>query len=548
MSSRGTERQLGIILSGSLSNGFLMRIDPQVPLHTIKAGRFVSIRSGDGLGQGGTFFSLITDITLNITNPDVMSFPPEPHEKLLARAVAQQFVHCGATLRPMLLLLPDGSKMPVKTIPPHFAPVFEASADDVVRVFGAEDASGTHFNIGTPLDMQVPVCIDMQAFAERSNGIFGKTGTGKTFLTRLLLAGLIKSDQAATIIFDMHSEYGLQSRREGGAAFVKGLKLLFPSKVAIFSLDPASTRRRGGSPDAIVTIPYQAILVQDILALQEELSLHPTACEAAYLLATRYQNKWLETLLARGSELKELAAATGAHPESLAALYRKLKIIERFACFTPETGTSPNGTSGDIIDLMMDYINRGMSVVVEFGNYTSTFCYLLIANILTRRIHALYMKKTETYLGSQRPEDEPKKLLITIEEAHKFLNPIAASQTIFGTIAREMRKYFVSLLVIDQRPSGIDQEILSQVGTKIIAQLNDERDISAVLSGVNNAAHLKTVLSSLDTKKQVLVIGHAIAMPIVVQTRTYDETFYADLAKYQGPPPADLTGFLYQQN
>ena len=87
---------------------------------------------------------------------------------------------------------------------------------------------------------------------------------------------------------------------------------------------------------------------------------------------------------------------------------------------------------------------------------TSTFVYLLIANIITRRIHTAYIAKTEKFLGSQKKEDEPKKLMITIEEAHKFLNPQAARQTIFGTIAREMRKYYVSLLVVDQRPSGID--------------------------------------------------------------------------------------------
>ena len=98
-----------------------------------------------------------------------------------------------------------------------------------------------------------------------------------------------------------------------------------------------------------------------------------------------------------------------------------------------------------------------------------------------------YIAKTELFLGSQKKEDEPKKLMITIEEAHKFLNPQAARQTIFGTIAREMRKYYVSLLVVDQRPSGIDPEIISQIGTKIVAQLNDEKDIQAVLTGINNA-------------------------------------------------------------
>ena len=89
-----------------------------------------------------------------------------------------------------------------------------------------------------------------------------------------------------------------------------------------------------------------------------------------------------------------------------------------------------------------------------------------------------------------------------------------------------MRKYYVSLLVVDQRPSGIDPEVLSQIGTKIVAQLNDEKDIQAVLTGVNNATQLRTVLAGLETKKQVVLLGHAIAMPIVIQTREYDEEFY----------------------
>ena len=62
-----------------------------------------------------------------------------------------------------------------------------------------------------------------------------------------MLAGLIKNDKAINLIFDMHSEYGLQARKEAEhQSFVKGLKTLFPDKVAIFSLDPESTRRRGG--------------------------------------------------------------------------------------------------------------------------------------------------------------------------------------------------------------------------------------------------------------------------------------------------------------
>jgi DNA helicase HerA-like ATPase len=80
--------------------------------------------------------------------------------------------------------------------------------------------------------------------------------------------------------------------------------------------------------------------------------------------------------------------------------------------------------------------------------------------------------------------------------------------------------------VVDQRPSGIDPDVLSQVGTKIVAQLSDEKDIQAVLTGAHNAQTLRSVLATLDSKKQALLMGHAVPMPIVIQTREYGQDFY----------------------
>lgn len=516
------KKKLGVIVSGSLTQGFAMRIDPDADLEEIKTGKFVCIA-----GSRYKFFSLITDLAIEVSHPDILLFPPTPQETLLTTMLKRKDVYATAVLKPMLMLDYQDQPMPVKTIPSHFAAVHEASKRDVALIFGDEaDPSKKFFNIGCPLDMHTPVCLNLEKLTERSNGIFGKTGTGKTFLTRLVLAGLIKHDKAVNLIFDMHSEYGLQARQEGTTrAFVKGLKTLFPDKVVIFSLDPASTRRRGGMPDVELVLSYQSVTVEDILSLQQELNLHATALEAAYLIAAKYKQQWLEVLLRQGESLKEFAQELGAHPESIAALYRKLKRIERLPFFksTQQTGAYKDVS---VIDQMIEYIDRGKSIIVEFGNYTSTFVYLLIANMISRRIHALYIEKTEKFLGSQRTEDEPKKLMITIEEAHKFLNAHTARQTIFGIIAREMRKYYVALLVVDQRPSEIDEEIISQIGTKIVAQLNDEKDIQAVLTGVSGAQNLRTILASLDTKKQALLLGHALTMPVVVQTREYDEAFY----------------------
>jgi Helicase HerA, central domain len=516
------KKVLGHVLSGSLTEGFLIRISHDAHLENIKTGKFVSI-----VGLNYTFFSLITDLSLQVTDNNILLFPPTKYEKLLNTLLKKKEMYATAQLKPMLMLNKEHEIMPVKTIPPHFCPVYEATKQDVALIFGDEtEPTQRYFNIGNPLDMQTPVCLDLERLTERSNGIFGKTGTGKTFLTRLVLAGLIKQEKAVNIIFDMHSEYGMQSRKEGGnKSFVKGLKTLFNDKVAIFSLDPDSTRRRGSSPDVQIVLPYQTLHVEDILCLQDELNLHATALEAAHLIHARYKENWLAVLLSQGETIKEFAQELGAHSESIAALYRKLKSIERFPFFTNKN-TNAAYKDYTVIDQMLEYINKGISIIIEFGNYTSALCYLLIANVITRRIHSHYVKKTEKFLGSQKKEDEPKKLMITIEEAHKFLNPQAARQTIFGIIAREMRKYYVSLLVVDQRPSGIDQEIISQIGTKIVAQLNDEKDINAVLTGINNASNLRSVLASLDSKKQALILGHAVAMPVVIQTREYDEAFY----------------------
>lgn len=514
------KKQLGTIVSGSLTEGLVMRILGDTELENIKTGKFVCIE-----GKSHRFFSLITDLSLAVTSPDILLFPPTEKESLLKEQLRRKDIYATALLKPMLALNMKNEKMPVKTIPAHFCTVHEADKKDVSLIFG-DESEPRYFNIGCPLDMNTPVCLDLEKLAERSSGIFGKTGTGKTFLTRLVLAGLIKNKKAVTLIFDMHSEYGLQARKENGP-FVKGLKTLFADEVALFSLDPESTRRRGGQPDVEMVFPYHAIQVEDILSLQDELNLHSTALEAAYLIAARYKKDWLYTLLTQ-ENLKEFATDVGAHPESVAALYRKLKRIEKLPFFK----AMPAGAYRDqsVIDQMIEYINAGKSIVVEFGNHTSTFVYLLLANIITRRIHSEYIEKTELFLGSQKASDEPKKLVICIEEAHKFLNPTAARQTIFGIIAREMRKYYVSLLVVDQRPSGIDQEIISQIGTKIVAQLNDEKDIQALLTGMNNAANLRSILAGLDSKKQALLMGHAVAMPVVVQTREYDEHFYRAMA------------------
>ncbi len=93
----------------------------------------------------------------------------------------------------------------------------------------------------------------------------------------------------------------------------------------------------------------------------------------------------------------------------------------------------------------------------------------------------------------------------------------------------------MTILLIDQRPSGIDEEIMSQLGTKITCLLDNEKDIDAVLTGVAGKSELKAVLSKLESKQQALIFGHALPMPVVVRVREYGSAeSYSELGPLAG--------------
>ncbi len=531
------EETLGIITHGSLTDGIEMKLEPGTSVESVTAGTFAVIE-----GEQFDFFSMITDVELEAANEQILLNPPTPSDTLLRDVMQGSGTYATVELKPMLMMpnqdhpeLADEEPRSVKTIPAHFSRVSKASADDVARVFGHEthDGGTRYFHVGHPIGMEEsPVCVDLAKFAERSNAVFGKTGTGKTFLTRLLLAGTICTGRAVNLVFDMHSEYGTGDRQEaedGQAAFVKGLRDLFPSTVSIFSLDPSTTRERGHNPDHEVHLHADQIKPADILPLQDTLNLNATAAESSYMLRSAYGDDWLRTLLeARGDEIERLADETGAHQSSLEALKRKLAQFEQYDFFT----TRPSQDDHDVLDALLEAIDSGKSVVLEFGQYDDLKVYLLVANAITRRIRKAYEAKTNRYRQTQNAADKPRPLMITIEEAHKFLAPGIAQETPFGKIAREMRKFFVSLLVVDQRPSAIDEEVLSQIGTKMIAKLSDDKDMGAALVGTSDASSLRSILASLDAKQQALLLGHAVPMPIVVKTRTYDQDFYDALRSH----------------
>ncbi len=541
------DKPLGSVIQGSLSAGLEVRLHPDVSVEDMRVGKFLVVQ-----GMRSRFFCMLTDVSLGTSSQRILANPPSPDDDFLREVLAGSGTFGTVNLTPMLMFTPqevgipktgvvlNGNSslgsfqaqssesmelLPVKTIPSHFSQVYDASDRDFRAVFGWEDdPTRRNFSIGQPLDMDVPICIDLDRFVERSNGVFGKSGTGKSFLTRLLLSGIIRKQAAVNLIFDMHSEYGWEAVSEGKQfSTVKGLRQLFPSQVQVYTLDPESTKRRGIRDAHEMYLSYDQIEVEDIMLVRQELNLSEASLENAIILRNEFGKSWITQLLnMTNEEIQLFCDEKRGNKSSIMALQRKLLRLDELKYMR---STCPH----NYVDQILQSLDAGKHVVVEFGSQSNMLSYMLATNVMTRRIHGSYVQKAEKFLQSKNPSDRPRPLVITIEEAHRFLDPATVRQTIFGIIAREMRKYFVTLLVVDQRPSGIDNEVMSQIGTRITALLNDDKDIEAIFTGVSGGQSLRSVLAKLDSKQQALILGHAVPMPVVVRTRPYDQTFYAEV-------------------
>ena len=558
-----TDSPVGYVVGGTLKDSLAVRLT--VPPQQVQEGSFVVIES-----DPWQFYGLVTDLQLGATDP---RFADEQSEKRLPAGLAK-LLH-GQTLFTNLEVLPalmlergpeldspdypawreahpqDPQPLPVKTVPSHHAPVRVAHAGDVAEIFG--EPGGKNYIVGYTREQGHPVCIDLERFVQRSSGIFGATGTGKSFLTRILLAGLIHYNKTSLLVFDMHNEYAFDDTSETGDK-VTGLRTKFGSKVQVVGLG-AGASIRGNTPNFNLVLGEKDLRPEDIEMLTRELNLKettPTTLDA--LLHSFGATNWYSAFKAMRNgavehteDGKTVPAADsvaawanqkGVNVAAAEGLHSKLGRIFNRPYIQPEP---PKNILDDIIQLLDD----GKHVVLSFGEFESDLDYLLVTNLLTRRIRETWEKHTNAFRTGKAKEPRP--LVVVVEEAHKLLNREMASQTAFSTIAREMRKYYVTLLIIDQRPSQIYDEVMSQLGTRISGWLGDEADIAAVLSGLAGRDSLRGMLARLQPKEEVLLLGWGVKMPLPVRSRRYDQRFWEELIGKDKPSPTieELTRDLY---
>ncbi|MHA1166182.1 MAG: ATP-binding protein [Candidatus Hodarchaeales archaeon] len=384
-----------------------------------------------------------------------------------------------------------------ETIPPYFSKARKALVEDAELIYGSGDNT---LAVGTLRGVEdFPVVIDFSKLVELPFGIFGRTGSGKTFLNKIILGNIVHSESAQVLVFDMQSEYGWRSRSDNSP----GLKFFFEDNVQVFALDKGLSSKA----DRVLVIDETEIEPEDIVIAFNDLT-DPMIDTIYDVDSYRYTEKTGQTLI---------EAINNADPEkwdklnkgSLKALQRRLRRLDRFD-FIGRKGKSS-------LDLIMSAINSGYSIVIDFGKYgTNMVSYLFVANLIVRRLYSVYSQVDE------RQKAQLPQLVVLLEEAHKFLAPSISKYTIFSNLAREMRKFGLVLAMVDQRPSTIDTEILSQIANRFILSMNDPRDVDAALKGPVNPANWRRIVSSLP-KQQTLAFGDAISVATTLAISHYSE-------------------------
>lgn len=164
----------------------------------------------------------------------------------------------------------------------------------------------------------------------------------------------------------------------------------------------------------------------------------------------------------------------------------------------------------DLGDLLSEWLGHEMPItILDLSGVPSVVLEQLVGAILRILYEALFWGRDRSEGGIARP------LLVVMEEAHRYLSKDASSPSrhMVQRIVKEGRKFGIGAMIVSQRPSEIDETILSQCGTFVALRLSNAADRSKVQSTLpDNLAGIVECLPVLRTG-EAIIIGEATQLP-----------------------------------
>ena len=168
----------------------------------------------------------------------------------------------------------------------------------------------------------------------------------------------------------------------------------------------------------------------------------------------------------------------------------------------------------DLSDLLFSWLGGEQPItILDLSGVPAEIMASISGTLLKITYDALFWGQNINVGGKEQP------LLIVLEEAHSYLRSgehSIASKSV-QAIAKEGRKYGVGLLLVTQRPSELDETVLSQCGTIIALRMNNSKDRGHIRSAIQDELQsMIDLLPSLRTG-EAIISGESVKIPSRIQ-------------------------------
>ena len=391
----------------------------------------------------------------------------------------------------------------VTSYPVPGALVYPATSNDLRQIYASDGRANIQIGTVFPTkDIRAGLYID--AFLGKHFALLGSTGTGKSTSAALILHRICQAAPDGHILMvDPHGEYAAAFRTTGVILDVSNLQMPywlmnFEEHCEVFLTSTGNDRQ--DDADILAKCLLQARMKN---RLCESIGKITVDAPIPYLLSD------LTTIIQ--NEMGKLdKAVTSAPYMRVKSKIDELKVDPRYQFMF--SGMLVGDTMAEFISKIFRMPSRGKPIsIIDVSGVPSDITATVVA-VLSRLVFdfAIWSREERT-----RP------ILLVCEEAHRYVpnekNADGSSVgRVLSRIAKEGRKYGISLGLITQRPSDLAEGVLSQCGTIISMRLNNDRDQAFVKAAMPEGA--RGFLDSIPAlrNRECIICGEGVSIPIRV--------------------------------
>jgi DNA helicase HerA-like ATPase len=388
--------------------------------------------------------------------------------------------------------------------------IYPTSTQDLKQIYSSDGRPSIEIGKVYPTkDIRAGLYID--AMLGKHFALLGSTGTGKSTSAALILHRICEAaPEGHILMIDPHGEYSAAFRHTGIIFDVSNLQMpywLMNFEEHCEILLTSSGAERQVDADILAKCLLYA---RQKNRLAEALGKVTVDAPIPYLLS--------DLSAELNTQMGKLDKATSSAPFiRIKSKLDELKSDPRYQFLF--SGMLVGDTMADFIAKIFRMPANGKPIaIIDVSGVPSDITSTVVA-VLSRLVFdfAIWGR-----------EEKPRPILLVCEEAHRYVPNErnadgSAVGTILSRIAKEGRKYGISLGLITQRPSDLAEGVLSQCGTIISMRLNNERDQAFVKAAMPEGARGFLDAISALRNRECIICGEGVSIPIRVNFDNLDE-------------------------